>query len=168
MKALMILSAFMLGLAGLAVPAGAQTAQQSKRDAEITAPFVALKDALIENVGTSDTVILLFGVWTFDGNDGSFRFFVRYRVPGTNIVRIQGARLGDDNIQNILTASHTMIELDSSVRIVAMVIDHGKVTVSVQRTDTVDSSLEWEDHSGTVLAKVYPGLTIEPYNGPSD
>lgn len=164
MKRLILAAA--LGLAGIVTPAAAQT-DHAQLEAEASAPFLALKDALIANVGTSDTVILLYGRWVIKGTEAQFQFFVRYRVPGTDIVRVQGARLGP-NIPVILDASHKLIDLDNDARSVSMVIDHGKAIVTIRHADVFEASTTWEHGSNAEIERVFPGLTIEPYKAPAD
>jgi hypothetical protein len=163
MKALLTIAALALASAGLAAPAFAQSAA-APTDA-ISARFLTLKDPLIGNIGTADTVIMIYAAFDGDLADPGQQIFVRFLAPDGKSVRSQGVALGPV-VDYIFHAAVYAYATDPKWRSATVVIDHGKASVTMRHVDDFDASKAFIDRVNEETARVFHGLPVEAYHGP--
>ena len=142
-------------------PAPAQVAdvQAQNRDR-----FLALAKPLIENIGTEDTVILFFIGFDDQDPDHGLGLIVYFLAPGGKSVRVQGIKLGP-LVPQLFAAASDSYAADPEFRSAALVIDHGKPSVTIRRGDG-DGNPTFLEERDAMRERVFPGLPLEPYRAP--
>ena len=146
--------------------AGPVRAQDGARPANSTQTakdkFLALKDPLIENIGTRDAVILLYIEGTGDEVKGlTFDLGVRYLLPGGKLVHIQGPLLRPV-VMTLFGAAREVFRVDHSWRAATLVIDHGTPTVTMAHASDFNGAvLTFGDRLEAATRRVFPGLPVE-------
>ena len=159
MKLRLILAAFMLGVAGIAAPAAAQTVPAAGQT--LSPEMQAFADALATSIGKSDKILLYAEVGPSLSVKGATRFMLRFQPPDARVVRVFNG-----NPEAIVRAFVGVVvserQAGKTWEQMIVLIDHGKVSVTFTEPAELAPG-DFDSRLAAATGRIFPGLTVEPF-----